>query len=222
MGNKRIFFVVSIVLMSLPVFSQCRYCNSYEDFLNGRWQQMDTLFIDKHGKGGQFWLSCNDYTLTTGNKALDKIISKDAFIVMQADTMYLNCRNLRYENTRFAGGYTRAMRIGERSLLFVNRIIGRDALASRASAAVMFGLLGAAITAGNQSKRQVCYVISNGADEKGHIRIRLIEDGLMDQMIVGHDDLHDEYYTEEDTSRRLQASHVVPILEKAGLFNQAK
>ena len=222
MGNKRIFAVVAIVLMSLPVFSQCRYCTSYENFLNGRWQQMDTVFIDKHGKGGRFWLGRNDYTLATGNKALDKIISKDAFVVMQADTIYLNCRNLRYENTCFTDGYTRAMRIGERSLLFVNRIIGRDALASRASAAVMFGVLGAAISAGNQSKRQVCYVISSGADEKGHIGRRLSADGLMDQMIIGHDDLHDEYYAEEDTNRRLQASHVVPILEKAGLFNQAK
>ena len=210
------------ILTATAVSGQCYYCNSYEDFLNGRWEPLDTVYCDSHSKSHQMWWGGNDYKLTTDNEALDKKLKKDAFIVMQADTMYINCRNLRYEKTRFGSGYTRAMRIGERSLLFVNRIIGRDAASSQAMAGFMFGAIGGMIAANKQIKQQVCYVISGGADEKGLINIRLIDDALMDQMIIKHDDLHDEYYAEEDTKKRLLATHIVPILEKAGLFNQYK
>ena len=209
-------------LFAITVSSQCRYCNKYEDFLEGRWEQLDTVYFSSHSKKHQVWVGGNDFTLKAGDKAIDKILTKKAFAVMQADTLYINCRNLRFEKTRFGKGYTKAIRMGKNDLLFVNKMIGRDAQTNAAMTGFFFGLIGGAIVASDQVKQQVCYVISNGADEKGHIRIRLIEDGLMDQMIVGHDDLHDEYYTEEDTSRRLQASHVLPILEKAGLFNQAK
>ena len=44
----------------------------------------------------------------------------------------------------------------------------------------------------------------------------------MNQMISGHEDLHEEYYSEKDVKKRLLANHIVPILEKAGLFDQAK
>jgi len=219
MKKEQIISFVAGLLTALSANAQCKYCNTYEDFLNGRWQDIDTVYCDQHSKGRQFWWGGNDYTLSTGNKALDKKLKKEAFIVMQADTMYLNCRNLRYEDTRFGNGYTKTMRIGERSLLFVNRMIGREALTNQAMASFMFGALGSALTYNSQMKKQVCYVISWGADANGHISIRLINDALMDQMIVNHNDLHDEYYSEEDTNKRLQATHVVPILEKAGLFN---
>ncbi len=212
--HKRILALATIILMALPACCHCRYCISYEDFLEGRWEPIDTIVVKKQGKG--------NYTLTTGNKALDKTLNKEAFIVMQADTMYLNCCNLRYENTCFSSGFTRAMRIGERSLLFVNRKIGREVQGRVLTAAVMFGALGAAISAGSLSKQQVCYLISWGANKKGLISIRMIDDALIDQMIAGRDDLHDEYYAEENTNKRLFASHIIPILEKAGLFNQVR
>ena len=43
----------------------------------------------------------------------------------KADTLFVNCRNLRYDKVRFGNGYTKAKRIGNRSLLFVNRLISQ-------------------------------------------------------------------------------------------------
>lgn len=63
---------------------------------------------------------------------------------MQADTMYVNCRNLRFEGTRFGNGYTKAIRIGNRSILFANRLIGEEAQTNRQMNAFMFGAIGAA------------------------------------------------------------------------------
>ena len=219
---KKTVITILLTIVAVSINAQCQYCNTYEDYLEGRWQQVDTIYCKSHSKSHQMWVGGSDYTLTTGDKSTDNILKKEAFAVMICDTLYVNCRNLQYEKTRFGSGYTRAMRIGQRSLLFVNRIIGSDAQSSAAMAGFMFGALGGAIAASKQMKQQVCYVISYGADSKGRISIRLIDDGLMDQMIINRDDLHDEYYAEENTSKRLRATHVIPILEKAGLFEQGK
>lgn len=220
-------WLLSVIIMTtLTANAQSRYCKTYEDFLEGRWEQLDTVYFHIHSKDYQGWWGGNDYKLTTGNKATDKILKNDAFAVMQGDTIYLNCRNLRYDNCRFGNGYTKARRIGERSLLFVNRLIGRkqmnDQIVVGAAFGLVGGVIGGAITVNKQMKNQVCYVISSGADEDGKIAIRPIDDHLMNQMIDNRVDLHDEYYAEKDLKKRHLASHLIPILEKSGLFDQYK
>lgn len=218
MRKTSVLFSLAALFACMAVSAQCKFCYSYEDFVDNKWEPLDTVFTIQHSKSHQLWWGGNDFSLKTGNASLDKKLKKQAFIIMQADTMYVNCRNLRYENTRFNNGFTKAMRIGNRSVLFVNKIIGKEARDREATTAFMFGAIGSAITLGDHYKQQVCYVISASADEKGHIHIRLINDGLMDQMIEGRDDLHIEYYSEQDDDKRILASHIIPILEKAGLF----
>ena len=215
-------FISITFLTVLSAKGQCGYYNSYEDFLNGKWERLDTVYIDHHSKSRQFWWGGNDFSISTGNKDVDKKLKKDIFAVIQADTLYLNCRELRFEKTRFGNGYVQARRIGERSIFFVNRMIGKDAASDIQGAGYMFGILGSAVSISRNLKQQVCYVISNGADEKGHIIIRVIDDQLMRQMLTGQYDLLDEYYSVENKYDRKLAVHIVPILEKSGLFSQAK
>ena len=203
MLRKRLYFVVAALFVVMASSGQCRFCYSYEDFVEDRWEPLDTVFLVQHSKNHQVWWGGNDFTLSTGDSKTDKILKKEAFAVMQADTMYVNCRSLRFEKTRFGNGYAKAMRIGNRSILFVNKLIGKDAMASQQMSALMFGAIG-------------------GADEKGHISIRLIDDALMEQMVEGHDELRDDYYSETDEKERRMATHIVPILEKAGLFKISK
>ena len=35
-------------LIAITVSSQCRYCNTYEDFLEGHWEQVDTVYFSSH------------------------------------------------------------------------------------------------------------------------------------------------------------------------------
>ena len=217
--KKKTLITMLLAIAAITVAdAQCQYCNTYEDFVAGRWQKLDTVYCESHSKSEKILLGINDFSLTTGDKALDKSLKKEAFIVKQVDTLYVNCRNLRFEKTSFGNGYIKARRLGKNDLFFVNKIIGMDASTTAAISGLMFGTIGSAVTANQQMKQQVCYVISNGANEKGRIDIRMIDDELMDQMIGKHKNLHDEYYAEENTSKRRLATHIVPILEKAGLF----
>lgn len=209
-----------LLLMTINVSGQCCYCNTYEDFLEGQWEKLDTVYCNSHSKSRQLWWGGNDFTLTTGDAATDRILKRDAFVVMQADTLYVNCRNLVFEKTRFGSGYTKAKRIGRQSLLFVNRIIGSDAAGQSMGARFALGVIGGAIAAADQMKQQVCYVISWGPEEgKLLIPIRLVDDELVDKMVTDKD-LIREYYSQKNKQNRILANHVMPILEKAGLFEQ--
>ena len=208
-----------LLLTAINVNGQCCYCNTYEDFLEGRWEKLDTVYCNSHSKSRQIWWGGNDFTLTTGDVATDRILKKDAFVVMHADTLYVNCRNLVLEKTRFGSGYTKAKRIGRQSLLFVNRIIGSDAAGQAMGARYVLGAIGGALAAADQMKQQVCYVISWGPEEGKLIPIRLVDDELVDKMVTSKD-LIREYYSETNKQKRILADHVMPILEKAGLFEQ--
>ena len=87
---------------------------------------------------------------------------------------------------------------------------------------VMFGAIGAAIASASDSKRlmkqQVCYIISKGADEKGRIEIRMVNDELISKMLNDNGELLREYYDEEEEKLRIHASRVMPILQKSGLI----
>ncbi len=224
MKRKKLTMLLVVLLAALGASGQSSYCLTYEDFVANKWTPLDTVCCDQHSKSHQAWWGGNDFTLTTGQKATDKILKKEAFVVMQGDTMYINCRNLRLEKARFNGGYTRAMRIGNRSILFVNKRVEAGSATGAAMAGIMFGAIGGAvvagIAAGGGGGKQVCYVVSSGADAKGRIAVRLIDDSMVSQMLIERDDLLGEYYAEPDAGKRILASRVVPLLEKAGLFKQ--
>ena len=44
---------------------------SYEDFIEGKWELLDTIYADAHSTGRQFWWGGNDYTLTTKNDSIN-------------------------------------------------------------------------------------------------------------------------------------------------------
>ena len=230
---KKIFilFLMSLLMLtSVSLKAQCRYCNTYEDYVAGRWQPLDAVSVDSYSKSHKFWWGGSDYVMKTGDKAIDKMLKKEAFAVMQADTIYVNCRNLRYEKARFGNGYSRAIRMGQNDLLFVNRKIGRKEQMNAGAMAGVFGVLGGAIGGGiaggmiasemlDMLKNQVCYVVSGGADKKGHIILQLMDDEEMHEIVKDRDDLHQLYWNEKDESKRRAASNVLPILEKAGLIH---
>ena len=217
--KKNALFIFLFSIAAIMANAQCKYCNSYEDYVEGRWQQLDTIYCKSHSKNHQVWVGGSDFTLTTGNKATDKILKNDAFAVMQGDTLYVNFRNLRYEKARFGNGYAKARCIGRDSLVVVSRINGSEAQ-EMGNLGYAFGITGAYISSKKQVQQQVCYLISHGADNKGHIAIRLMDNSLMDKMLANRKDLYDEYHTEKNISKRLLATHVLPILEKGGFFSR--
>lgn len=216
--NSILVLFFAMFFATLNVYGQKAYSLTYEDFMADRWEPLDSLAAKERGDSRKIWWGGNDFTLTTNDSKLDKIIKKNAFIVAMDSTLFLNCRNLRYEKTQLGNGFVPCRRIGQRSILFVNRLIGKKEQSKAAMAGMMFGAIGGAIAASTNVKKRVCYVISDGANEKGRINIRLVDDKLIEKMLDGRDDLKEQYYSEKKEDKRILATRVIPILEKAGLI----
>ncbi len=201
---------------SLWASSQSYYYNTYEEYIAGQRQPIDTVILDSRSKNRQKWWGGNDFTIATGDKATDKVLKKKAFAVVHNDTTYINCRNLRHDKIPFGNGYVQARRIGERSLLFVNRMCDKETNIKASTMGFMFGAIGGAVMASQIEKQQVCYVISQGTDFKDNINVLLLDDNLIEKILKGQETLLDEYYAEKKITKRRLAKHIIPILEKAG------
>lgn len=228
MNNIRIISLCTFLLIAGNALCQCRYCKSYKDFLEGKWEPLDTIYCKGQSKGHTFMWGYSNYKLTAGDKDIDRILNGTAFAVMQADSIYVNCRRLRFEKASFGNGYCKAARIGRNDLLLVNQLIGKEARENMSKAmngpGVMFGAVGAGIAAGitanKQMKNKVCYIITPSANGESLYDIEMFEDQMMDKILLSRDliDLHNAYYEEKDKTKRRLASRVIPILEKAGII----
>lgn len=215
---RKLILLIVVVFFAIRGDAQSRYCLTYKDFCKNTWHELDTVYVTRRSKNQQIWWGGNEYSLSNGNKDIDKVLKKEAFVVMQGDSLYINCRNLRFQGNGFGRGYAKVSRIGNRSLLLVNSLISKEAEDQQRAAGFMFGLAGGITAANKARKNVVCYVISNGANDKGKIDIRLVNDDLIRQMLKDQGPLLREYYEEEDESVRISASHILPILEKSGLI----
>jgi len=83
------------------------------------------------------------------------------------------------------------------------------------------GAIGSIAISSELFKQQVCYLISNGADDKGNINISIINDEMMDKFMEGNIELSNEYYSKDSSERNL-AENILPILKKAGLFTKVR
>ena len=201
---------------SLGAFSQSCYFNTYEEFVAGQYQTIDTVILSSRSKNRQKWWGGNDFTIATGDKATDKILKKNAFAVVHNDTTYVNCRKLRHDKIPFGNGYVQARRIGNRSLIFVNRMCDKETSIKASTMSLMFGAIGGLAMASQIENQQVCYVISQGEGSKDYINVLLLDDNLIENMLKGKETLLDEYYAEKKVTKRRLAKHIIPILEKAG------
>lgn len=215
---KKLIIMIAVAVFAISADAQSRYCLTYKEFCNNTWHELDTLSVTLRSKNNQKWWGGNGYSFSAGNKDIDRTLKKEAFVVMLGDTLYINCRNLRYQGCPLGSGYTKVRRIGNRSLLLVNRLIGKDVEEKQAKSGFMLGFVGGIIIVSREKICPVCYVVSNGTNKKGKIDIRLVNDDLISQMLKDQGPLFAEYFSEDDEIVRISASHVLPILEKSGLI----
>ena len=123
---------------------------------------------------------------------------------------------------KIGNGYYQAMTLGQHGVIFVNKTILTPKEYSKKMmkrGPLAGGVIGALALSDELFKQQVCYLISNGADDQGCINISFINDDMMDKFLKGNGELSNEYYSKDSKERNL-AEHVLPILKKAGLFTK--
>ena len=138
--------------------AQSYYCMSYADYLENNWIELDTLFVKALSNGRKLW-GANDYKLSTGNDSLDKVLKKDAFLVLHQDSLLMNCRYVHYQGAdyddkTFGNGYTRAYIFGRNQLCFVQPWADQKALFMGGQ-----GLLGALAASSMALENTRCFLV---------------------------------------------------------------
>ena len=93
---KRICVFFVFLFAALNMSAQGKFCKSYDDFVAGRWTEVADLKPIHHSASHKLWVGGNDYKFETGDKAMDKVMKKEAFVIEYQDTLYVNLRTLRY------------------------------------------------------------------------------------------------------------------------------
>lgn len=221
--KKKLINCILLLFVSYNASAQCRYCRTYEDFKEGKWEMLDTVYCKTHTKTHKFFYGGNEYSLTTGNKATDKIIKKEAFAVKQGKKLFVNCRNLAHQKILFGMGYAQAMTMGKDTLFFIYTKLGKDTREQQIAAQMTLGAIGAGIVGGQQALQQACYLITTETYNRGpKNNVTMINDDEMKKLLGVTSDLYGEYISEYDPEKRLKPEHIYPILKKAGLFKKIK
>ena len=206
-----------MLAVTLGVSAQGSYCKSYDDYVAGRWIQVNDLEPVHKTTSQKVWLGGNDYKFKTGDKAMDKVMKKEAFIIRYQDTLYVNLRTLRYEKTFFGNGYAKGLPFSGKKVMFVTHRIGKSAMNKRIMSGVMFGAIGSAVSANSTMKDRVCYLIDNNGNGKT-TDIKLIGDEMMEQLLSGNKKLLSTYKEPQKQKERESAENVLPLLKKMKLI----
>ena len=93
------------LLFAATSFAQSRYALSFSDYMDGKFTALENLTIESRSKSKRFWNGGADFKPETGNKETDKLLKKDVKYIIHQDTLYVNCRQLRYQGCKFGSWY---------------------------------------------------------------------------------------------------------------------
>ena len=213
---KRLFSLAWILIVaSIIMVAQTRYCLSYEDFKNDKWveikQPVKATLKNTIGLG--------DMVFTTEDKELDKILKKEARFIVHDDILYVNNRKLKGKGTSMGKNYTQAFRYGQDSVCVVGpRGVkgGTAALYFSVNLAVNILLVpctGTAVTVlPLRESYPVCYLMTS--DQK---KLQMITPGDIDALLAD-DPVAQSYYNAYDKKQKESAKVVLQNLEELELL----
>ncbi len=230
--KKNVFMIMVLCCVSLMTKAEvAKYCMSYADYVAGNWKSVDELTEGRTNQVCQLKSDDHCVYFKTGDKASDEILKKQAFAVMYGNQLYVNSRNLRYNDIPLeTSKYIQAVPYGDDKLCVMTyKTNGLLALADVGCLAssifvsnnwVSLGLLGGSIGAGianNCLSDYACYLIDSNANAKGKTPITRINDAFMENLLSDDASLLGKYMAIKSKHNRQSAANVLPILMEKGL-----
>ena len=230
--KKNVFFIMVFCCVSMMTKAEvAKFCMSYADYVAGNWKSVDEL---TEGRTNQVCQLKNDdhcVYFKTGDKASDEILKKQAFAVKYGNQLFVNCRNLRYNDVGLeTSKYVQAVPYADNKLCIMayktNGLLALADIACLTSSIFVqntwtsLGLLGGSVAAGvanNSLSDFVCYLIDSNANAKGKTPITRINDQFMENLLSDDAPLYGRYMAVKNKHGRQSAANVLPILMEKGL-----
>ena len=207
-----------------------KYCMTYSDFKANHWNTIESLVDGRSEMMPQIKMDETDYKVKSGDKEADRILKKEVFAITFGKQLYVNCRNLRYndiilDTQKYVQGYRYA---GNKLLIAVYHINdGAFLMGLGADVASVFTPLGTSIALEsastalwlNRSKLNSyrCYLIDTDANEKGRYAVTRIDDAYMTKLLSDDAHILARYNAVSSKRERQSASNVLAVLTEKGL-----
>ena len=228
---KKFAMMMMACCMPMMMMAQgAKYCMTYADYKANNWKTVESLVNGRTEQMPQIKQDGGEYKVKSGDKDADRILKKEAFAITFGKQLYVNCRNLRYDDVildtqNYVQAYPYA---GNKLLIAVYHINdGAFLLGLGADVASVFTPLGTSIALRGAStalwlgRHQLnsfrCYLVDTDANEKGRYPVTRINDEFMEKLLANDAHLLARYKAVSKKSERQSAANVLPILTEKGL-----
>ncbi|WP_291527994.1 DUF6563 family protein [Bacteroides sp. UBA939] len=188
MIRNRYILCLALLLFACTSSAQSRYALSFSDYMDGKFTTVENLTIESRSKSKRFWSGGADFKPKTNDKQTDKLLKKEVKYIIHQDTLYVNCRQLRYEGCKFGNWYAPGFRFGTDRICFIGIKIGKEQTNEQVAAGIFFGAIGGAIVASKQLKNRVCYLV-----ESDNKKVKLITKDNMRTILLNYPEYLQEY-----------------------------
>ena len=218
-----IFAVLWMVYGITTVQAQVKYCMSFSDFAANKWETEELVSVEPINSVKRRIVQSSDFRITSTDKKLEKKFNKEVFAVLDGETLYVNCRNFRYQGTQFGPGYAYGFRYDGDKLIIANRKIGTGSLMMAGLTGVVPSAPGIIVAYGVteiQLADKVCYLVDSEAEKNGKTKIKYVDDQYMKQVLADQEEVRSQYDAAGDKYSRQAATNVIQALMAAGLITK--
>lgn len=206
---RRLIILLSLLLQLQASKAQSSYCLSFADQLAGVWHPIENLQLEYRSGNKTLWNGGASFKPVTGDKKLDKILKKDAVMIMHNDSLYINCINLQYKRTAFGNWYAPACAYDDTEFLFI--AMSYKAIQKTQNMAMAFGVIGGALMASSSSHDFMCYVYHPSSET-----VEAIDREFMLNLLEGHEAMKTDYL-KLNKKECYGPLVVLPLLRQLGL-----
>ncbi len=203
----RTVLVLVCILLSCQAYCQDMVYSNLQELLSGSGDTVTTLAKEKRTLSQIYMSGGADYHIySTDNDSFTKYLKKRSYAVRCQDTLYVNCKQVRYKKYRFGNWFAKAAKVNGH-VFFVAQPLGQIASSSLVSKDVprLQGTVGDAINASGLVYDRVVYEIfpDGNVDFVGRDRMK--------QILASHTELLDEFLAQDSESADVVMKYLMSV-----------
>lgn len=158
-----------LMMMAVSINAQCKYASSYSDLVKDNWVDVNSVSIEKRSATDKMWTGGADLKINVSDEALGKQIKQNARFILCDDSLFVNCRSLKYQNNALGNGFAKAYRLNNGDVFFVANKVQQSTPKRTTGSGFTFRVDDGKVTATDNNEKQSCYIISS--DETKVVRV---------------------------------------------------
>ena len=207
-------YLISLLFLTAVATGQAQsgYCLSFADYQSNTWHTVENLQLEYRSGNKSLWNGGATYKPVTGDAKTEKVLKKEARL-LHHDSLFINCRNLSYQKTRFGNWYAPTCVFDRDYLMFV--ALSLKAIKQTRNSSMAFGIIGGAIAAANHQDDYQCYVFYPSSET-----VKPVDQEMMESLLENHPEMR-EAYDKTDKKKKYAPEVVIPILQQLGLIDES-